>query len=84
MSDENLSRIDAQTIFLATLDHTSNEAVEALASQPVFQRLKLASRQGLVGVDGQLWTSASGPLAAEALLKDLDSVRDDLHDQDRE
>lgn len=84
LSDENLSRIDAQTIFLATLDHTSNEAVEALASQPVFQRLKLASRQGLVGVDGQLWTSASGPLAAEALLKDLDSVRDDLHDQDRE
>ncbi|WP_233266368.1 ABC transporter substrate-binding protein [Cobetia sp. L2A1] len=77
LSDENLSRIDAQTIFLATLDHTSDEAIEALASQPTFRRLKLASHDGLVGVDGQLWTSASGPLAAEALLKDIDRAREE-------
>ncbi|MDI4661317.1 MULTISPECIES: ABC transporter substrate-binding protein [Cobetia] len=77
LSDENMARIDAQTIFLATLDDSSDAAVDALAAQPAFQRLETADRDSLVGVNGQLWTSASGPLAAEALLKDIDRARDD-------
>lgn len=77
LSDENMGRLDAETIFLATLDDSSDAAVDALAAQPAFQRLEHATREGLVGVNGQLWTSASGPLAAEALLDDIDRARGD-------
>ncbi|WP_176503552.1 ABC transporter substrate-binding protein [Cobetia sp. 5-11-6-3] len=77
LSDENMARIDADTLFLATLDDSSEAAADALAKEPAFQRLEHASRDSLVGVNGQLWTSASGPLAAEALLKDIEQARSD-------
>jgi iron complex transport system substrate-binding protein len=74
LSLENLARIDDDWIFLATLNADGREALEAARSSPAFERLKSVQKEQVVAVDGQLWTSASGPLAAHAILDDLESA----------
>lgn len=71
LSQENLELIDHQWIFLATLNADGDEALSAARKSQAFQRLK-ANRAGrIVTVNGQLWTSASGPLAATEILNDI-------------
>lgn len=71
LSLENLSLIDGDWLFLATLNAEGDEALAAATSSPAFARLDAVKNDHVVPVDGQLWTSASGPLAAEAILDDI-------------
>ncbi|MGQ4880575.1 ABC transporter substrate-binding protein [Billgrantia sp. LNSP4103-1] len=71
LSLENLSRLEADWMFLATLNEEGREALEAAKASPAFARLDVVARDRVVPVDGQLWTSASGPLAAQAILDEL-------------
>ncbi|WP_136068155.1 ABC transporter substrate-binding protein [Modicisalibacter radicis] len=71
LSLENLSRIDNDWLFLATLNAEGDEALASAKASPAFARLGVIERGQVVPVDGQLWTSASGPLAAEAILDDI-------------
>ena len=78
LSQENLGLIDHQWIFLATLNADGNEALQAARKSPAFQRLK-ANRSGQIAtVNGQLWTSASGPLAATEILNDIANTIDNV------
>nr|WP_163502850.1 iron-siderophore ABC transporter substrate-binding protein [Halomonas socia] len=74
LSLENLSRIDDDWLFLATLNEDGEEALASARRSPAFERLDVVQRERVVSVDGQLWSSAQGPLAAQAILDDLERV----------
>ncbi len=74
LSLENLSRLDGDWLFMATLDAEGESALAAAMDSPAFARLDVAKRDRVVPVDGQLWTSASGPLAASAILDDIETA----------
>ncbi|RXE49042.1 ABC transporter substrate-binding protein [Chromohalobacter israelensis] len=76
LSLENLSRIDNDWLFLATLNAEGDEAYEAARQSPAFGRLDVVQHDRVVSVDGQLWTSATGPMAAKAILDDIASAMD--------
>ncbi|MGO1748712.1 MAG: ABC transporter substrate-binding protein [Marinobacter sp.] len=71
LSQENLGLIDHSWIFLATLNADGDEALEAARKSPAFQRLEANKGDQIITVNGQLWTSASGPLAALQILDDI-------------
>ncbi len=74
LSLENLSLMDQNWVFLATLNEDGREALEAARQSPAFQRLKANGNNQVIPVDGHLWTSASGPLAAMAILDDIEDA----------
>ena len=71
LSLENLHLIDQHWLFLATLNADGKEALAAARTSPAFERLQASRENRVITVDGQLWTSASGPIAAEAILDQL-------------
>lgn len=74
LSLENLSRIDSDWLFLATLNADGEAALTQARQSPAFERLDVVEQNHVVTVDGQLWTSASGPLAAQRILDDIDAA----------
>ncbi|SHM07737.1 iron-siderophore ABC transporter substrate-binding protein [Phytopseudomonas punonensis] len=74
LSLENLSRIDADWLFLATLNADGDKALEQARQQPAFARLKAVSSGHVQSVDGQIWSSGSGPLAANVVLDDVEKA----------
>ncbi|SMC25904.1 iron complex transport system substrate-binding protein [Andreprevotia lacus DSM 23236] len=76
LSLEALNRIDADWLFIGTLA-PAGQASSALASakaMPAFQQLAAVKRQQMVVIDGSLWTSLGGPLAALAIVDDVDKA----------
>lgn len=73
LSLENLSRIDTDRLFLATLNADGDAALAQARQSPAFERLDVVRRHQVVMVDGQLWTSASGPMAAARILDDIEA-----------
>ncbi len=74
LSLENLSKADADWIFLATLNPDGEKALAAARQQPAFTRLKAAQAEQLASVDGQIWSSSSGYLAAQQVLDDVEKA----------
>lgn len=77
LSLENLSQVDGDWLFLATLNPDGDKALQQARSQPAFERLNAVSHGKLLSVDGQVWSSGSGPLAAQIVLDDVEKA---LHD----
>ncbi|MGM0858974.1 MAG: ABC transporter substrate-binding protein [Pseudomonadota bacterium] len=74
LSLENLSQVDGDWLFLATLNEDGQEALASAKQSSAFTRLDVVQREQVVPVNGQLWTSANGPLAAQAILDDIDAA----------
>lgn len=74
LSLENLSGLDQNWMFLATLNADGDKALEAARKSPAFARLNAVQENRVIAVSGQLWTSASGPLAALAILDDIEAA----------
>src|SRR5690554_604859 len=74
LSLENLSSMDQNWIFLATLNEDGKQALSSAQSSPAFARLNAVQKGQVINVDGQLWTSATGPLAALAILDDIEAA----------
>jgi len=74
LSLENLSRLEGDWMFLATLNEEGDQALEAAKQSAAFARLPVVNKGQVIPVDGQLWTSANGPLAAQAILDDIESA----------
>lgn len=74
LSLENLSRISQSWVFLATLNKDGEQALEAAQQSPAFARLNAVQQDQVITVSGQLWTSATGPLAALAILDDIEAA----------
>lgn len=76
LSLENLTKTDGHWMFLATLNDDGEQALEAAKKSPAFERLDVVQQDRVFPVNGQLWTSASGPLAAQAILQRIEQVVD--------
>lgn len=74
LSLENLSKADADWIFLATLNADGHKALEDARRQPAFTRLDAVKNDHVVTVDGQVWSSSSGYLAAQRVLDDVEKA----------
>ena len=75
LSLENLSSIDADVLYVATLNQDGKAALAAAMAQPAFARLRAAQQGRVVPVEGGTWTSAAGPIAAGKVLDDLERTR---------
>lgn len=74
LSLENLAEIDGDWLFLATLNEDGQAALEAAKQSAAFTRLEVVQQEQVVPVNGQLWSSANGPLAAQAILDDIEAA----------
>jgi len=74
LSLENLSSVNQSWVFLATLNEDGEKALSTARRSPAFARMKATVNNQVIAVSGQLWTSASGPLAALAILDDIEAA----------
>ncbi|MFC5951420.1 ABC transporter substrate-binding protein [Pseudonocardia lutea] len=74
LSLENLTRVDADRIFVASLNAEGRTALEAAQQQPAFTRLKAAQAGAVESVDGAVWSSSSGPIAARLVVEDIEKA----------
>lgn len=74
ISQENLSMLDKDWLFLATINAEGDEALAQAEKSPAYQRLNVVKNQRVIPVDGQIWTSANGVLAAEVILQGVESA----------
>ncbi len=73
LSMENLDQIDADWIFVGTLsgDGSDASALDSAMASPSFAALGAAQAGHVSTVDGSMWMSLGGPLAASAMLDDI-------------
>lgn len=73
LSLESLRLLDVDWAFIGTLtpDGDAVEALEEALENPLFQALDVVKNDRVVLVDGSLWTSVGGPLAAMMVLEDV-------------
>ncbi|MFE9644426.1 ABC transporter substrate-binding protein [Streptomyces sp. NPDC006365] len=75
LSLENLGKIDADRIYLTTLNADGEKALAVAEAQPAFARLKAVRAGNVDVVDGDVWSSATGPLAAAKVLDGIERLR---------
>ena len=74
LSLENLDQVDADRLFLAAFGADGGSALEAAGTQPAFTRLKAVAAGTATEVDGSVWSSASGPVAADLVMDDIEAA----------
>jgi iron complex transport system substrate-binding protein len=74
LSLENLGEVDADRLFLAAFGADGSTALEAAQAEPAFTRLKAAESGATASVDGGVWSSSSGPIAAEQVMDDIEAA----------
>lgn len=72
LSLENLGAVDADWLFMATLNAQGEATLASARQQPAFTRLNAVRNERAVPVDGQVWSSGTGILAAEHILDDIE------------
>ncbi len=76
LSLESLELLDGDGLVIGTLA-TSGEAVEALnqaEETAAFRQLSAIQAKRFAAVDGSLWTSLGGPMAALQVIEDIESI----------
>ena len=74
LSLENLAQIDADRLFLAAFGADGKGALDAAGSVPAFTRLRAVEAGAATEVDGSVWSSASGPIAAGLVMDDIEAA----------
>ncbi|GED97249.1 ABC transporter substrate-binding protein [Gordonia crocea] len=76
VSMENLDLIDADYIFFGVLGNIDQASQELAAARlkPGFAALRATKAGHVYPVDGTPWTSGTGPLGVEAILRDISSA----------
>jgi iron complex transport system substrate-binding protein len=74
LSLENLEQVDADRLFLAAFGADGSGALDAASTQPAFTRLAAVSGGTATEVDGSVWSSASGPIAADLVMDDIEAA----------
>ncbi|MBM6551412.1 ABC transporter substrate-binding protein [Marinomonas ostreistagni] len=74
LSLENIGVIDEDWLFLATLNADGEEALNSAKQSDAFARLNVVQQNHVATVDGQVWSSTSGPLAAQVILDDIERL----------
>lgn len=71
LSLEQLATVDTDWLFVATFNAEGDGALATAREQAAFAQLKAEKSKQVVAVNAQLWSSAFGPLAADAILSDI-------------
>ena len=66
--------LDKDWLFLATINEEGNDALAQAEKSPAYQRLEVVKNNRVIPVDGQIWTSATGVLAAEVILSGVENA----------
>jgi len=74
ISLEMLDVIDADWLFIGTLNPDGAAALDAAKENPLFLKLQAVQQGHVAAVDGTVWTSIGGPLAALAVLDDIEQA----------
>lgn len=74
LSMERLGVIDSGWLFIGTLNAEGGAALETARKSPLFQQLNVVKQNHVAVVDGAVWTSVGGPLAALAVLGDVEAA----------
>ncbi|MGJ3562234.1 ABC transporter substrate-binding protein [Streptomyces sp. INA 01156] len=74
LSLENLTKADADHVFIATLNAEGDKALEAARSEKAFTRMNAVQAGQDHGVDGQVWSSSNGPNAMEQVITDIEKA----------
>ncbi|KPL91095.1 hypothetical protein SE18_04780 [Herpetosiphon geysericola] len=71
LSLEQLATVDTDWLFVATFNAEGDTALAGARNQAAFSQLKAEKAKQVIAVNAQLWSSAFGPLAADAILSDI-------------
>ncbi len=76
LSLEALELLDVDWAFIGTLSPEGDAltALEDALENPLFQSLEVAQNEHVILIDGSLWTSVGGPLAAALVLDDVEAA----------
>ncbi|MEU8772144.1 ABC transporter substrate-binding protein [Streptomyces griseus] len=70
LSLEKINEIDGDWLFLSTLTSDGEKALKDVQSKPVYKELGAVKDGHAVTVDGSVWSTRGGPLAADVVLAD--------------
>ncbi|MEU6234889.1 iron-siderophore ABC transporter substrate-binding protein [Kitasatospora sp. NPDC047058] len=71
LSLEKINEIDGDWLFLSTLTDDGKAALKDVQSKPAYQELGAVKNNHTVTVDGSVWSTRGGPLAADAVIGDI-------------
>ncbi|WP_369182674.1 ABC transporter substrate-binding protein [Streptomyces sp. Y1] len=71
LSLEKLNEIDGDWLFLSTLTDDGKAALKDVQSKPAYRELNAVKNNRAVTVDGSVWSTRGGPLAADAVIGDF-------------
>ncbi|MGC0422026.1 ABC transporter substrate-binding protein [Embleya sp. AB8] len=74
LSLEKISEIDGDWLFLGTLTSDGASALKEVQDKPAFKELTAVQKKHVVTVDGSVWSTRGGPLAADVVLGDLNKA----------
>ncbi|NEB39274.1 iron-siderophore ABC transporter substrate-binding protein [Streptomyces sp. SID14515] len=70
LSLEKINEIDGDWLFLSTLTSDGEKALKDVQSKPAYKELGAVKNGHAVTVDGSVWSTRGGPLAADVVLAD--------------
>ncbi|MFJ4709261.1 ABC transporter substrate-binding protein [Streptomyces anulatus] len=70
LSLEKIDEIDGDWLFLSTLTSDGEKALKDVQSKPAYKELGAVKDGHAVTVDGSVWSTRGGPLAADVVLND--------------
>ncbi|MFJ9445428.1 ABC transporter substrate-binding protein [Kitasatospora sp. NPDC101235] len=71
LSLEKLGEIDGDWLFLSTLTDDGKAALKEVQSKPAYKELGAVKNNHTVTVDGSVWSTRGGPLAADVVIGDI-------------
>jgi len=74
LSLEALDLLESDWLFFGALNPEGASALAAALDNPLFQKLNVVQNNHVVAVDGAVWTSIGGPLAALVMLDDVEAA----------
>ncbi|MFI9629022.1 ABC transporter substrate-binding protein [Streptomyces sp. NPDC052042] len=71
LSLEKINEIDGDWLFLSTLTSDGRKALQEVETKPAYKELKAVKGGRAVTVDGSVWSTRGGPLAAGVVMNDI-------------
>ncbi|MGW0533454.1 ABC transporter substrate-binding protein [Streptomyces sp. NPDC003032] len=71
LSLEKINEIDGDWLFLSTLTSDGEKALKDVQKKPAYKDLGAVKKKQVVTVDGSVWSTRGGPLAADEVMNDI-------------
>lgn len=71
LSLEKINEIDGDWLFLSTLTSDGEKALQDVQTKAAYKELKAVKNGHAVTVDGSVWSTRGGPLAADVVMNDF-------------